>query len=87
MGIVSKLQVNDNQQMITIDRVPTSSDTLINRFVTVSNILMASSSSEDKQTKQSDSLSKLKQVGKAMTEFIVQCVILFKQSPLPGLYI
>lgn len=86
MGIVSKLQVNDNQQMIQIDRVPTSSDTLINRFVTVSNILMASSSSEDKQTKQSDSLSKLKQVGRAMTEFIVQCVILFKQSPLPGLY-
>ncbi|KAI9273799.1 hypothetical protein EDC94DRAFT_592803 [Helicostylum pulchrum] len=85
VGIVSNLQVNNNQQMKLIDQVSTSSNTLINRFLTLSNILMSSSSSEDKQIKQSDSLSKLKQVGRVMTEFIIQCVILFKQSPLPGL--
>ncbi|KAG2235445.1 hypothetical protein INT48_007843, partial [Thamnidium elegans] len=85
VGITSKLQVNDNQRMESIDQVSTSSDTFITRFLTLSNILMTSSSGEDKQIKQFDSLSKLKQVGRVMTEFIVQCVILFKQSPLPGL--
>ncbi|CAO3633710.1 unnamed protein product [Mucor hiemalis] len=33
-----------------------------------------------------DSLVKFKQLGRAITDIIVQCVVLFKQSPLPGWY-
>lgn len=32
-----------------------------------------------------DSVSKFKGIGRVMTDAIVQCVVLFKQSPLPGI--
>lgn len=38
-----------------------------------------------RRTHEGDSLAKFKQLGRAITDILVQCVVLFKQSPLPGM--
>lgn len=73
MGIVT----NTGLQSMKSDKESNLSNIFTPKWFTLNN---------DQTTEESngDSLLKFKRIGRAMTDAIVQCVVLFKQSPLPG---
>lgn len=73
MGIVT----NTGLQSMKSDKESNLSNIFTPKWFTLNN---------DQTTEESsgDPLLKFKRIGRAMTDAIVQCVVLFKQSPLPG---